>query len=92
MLLKQPQTYGVERADIHFVHIHGHAFLHKPPGHARNDLLGGLLGKRGHEKLLRLDALVDDQMHDALYKGEGFAGARPGNDQNRAFIMVMTAC
>lgn len=70
----------MERADIHFVHIHGHAFLHEPPSHAGNDFLGGLLGERGHQKLLRLDALVNDQMHDALDKGEGLAGARSGND------------
>ncbi len=87
MLLKQPQAYGVERADVHFVHIYGHAFLHEPPGHAGNDFLGGLLGERGHEKLLRLDTLLDDQMHNALDKREDLAGARPGNDEERPLVV-----
>lgn len=74
----------MESAEVHLVQVELDVQLGEPVGDPGGQLARGLVGEGDDQQRLGRDALVGNEIDDALDQREGFARSGPGDDEHRA--------
>ena len=84
VIFQQPQTNGVERAEVHLIQIELDVQLGQSVGDASGQLACGFVGESDNQQRLRDNPFLCDEIDDTLDQRKGLARAGARDDEHRA--------